>query len=72
MPLDRPTLEAKFRELDLRHEKLKKEMAAGNADFSVKSNARGAALNECNRIFDELHLISSAKSALMKQINEIK
>ena len=72
MNADRPTLEAKFRELDLQHEKLKQEMALANADLCAKVRARCAALMEYNRIFDQLHLISSAKSALMKQINEIK
>jgi chromosome segregation ATPase len=72
MNCDRPTLEAKFRELDLQHEKLKQEMSVANADLSAKSKVRGHALNEYNRIFDELHQISSKKSALMKQINEIK
>jgi hypothetical protein len=65
MNADRPTLEAQFRELDLEHERSKVALGIAQNNFAVAGD-------KCHLIWENIVRLSAEKSALMKQINEIK
>lgn len=72
MNADRPTLEAKFRELDAQHENVKSERVKVYELWCDAYAKYNEAWNNHTNLKSLECRLSAEKSALMKQINEIK